>query len=220
MKNRLLGYRSISLRVFVMLLIGYIIIHIYKLKNPLILPGIETRFMFTLAVVGMVTVLLYLPYEKISAIKDKVGEEPKGVSEKFKEELQTEYFKKSIEIVFSSLLTLYLLLLLIQQILPDAFKPVPIMTNLNYLLLAVIVFGVIHILLHKEEHGEKKAEKLTGSDYVLIIALSVAGGAIIWYKTQNIGRLSYLISIIGGALILLLSIMVLEEDYCETDKTS
>lgn len=185
-----------------MLLVTYIVIYIYKLKNPFALPGIETRFMFTLAIIGVITVLLYIPYEKIPIFRDKVSEETE-------EEFQVEYFKKLIEIIFSSLLTLYLLLLLIQQILPGIFKSIPI--DLNYLLLAVIIFGVVHILLHRDkEHRETGIEKLTRNDYTFVIALSVAGGAIIWYKTQNIGWLSYLISIIGGALVFLLSVIVLE----------
>jgi hypothetical protein len=35
---------------------------------------------------------------------------------------------------------------------------------------------------------------------------------IIWYKTQDIGRLSYLIAALSGILIILLSILVMEDD--------
>jgi len=43
------------------------------------------------------------------------------------------------------------------------------------------------------------------------LASGVIGAIIIWYAIQGIGWLSYLISILGGALILLLSILALEE---------
>lgn len=207
MRIKLLEYRDIALRVFIMLLIVYIAIYIYKLKNPLAFPGIEGRFIFTLAITGVITILLHLPYEKLPLIKHKVSEE-------IKDRIRIEYFKKSIETLFSSLLTLYLLLLLVQQIFPKIFELIPI--NLNYLLFAVVIFGVIHVLLHRdEEHEETRAEKITKKDYAFIGAMSILGGVIIWYKTRNIGWLSYLISIIGGVLIFLLSVIVLEGDKDE-----
>jgi len=71
-KTKFLGYREIALQVFVMLLVAYMFVLIYKLKNPYTLPGIERRFTLTLTMVGTVVVILYLPYEKIGRVVKKI----------------------------------------------------------------------------------------------------------------------------------------------------
>ncbi len=58
---------------------------------------------------------------------------------------------------------------------------------------------------------ETIVEPITKSDYFFIGALSVIGSLIVWYKLQNIGTLSYVISTLAGIFIFLLSVLVLEE---------
>ena len=111
------------------------------------------------------------------------------------------FARKSFEV----LLVFYLLLLLINE-----FKPLWIASiNLNYVLIAVIILGITSVLF---SNPKKKQQKPTKKDYVFIIALGIVGTALIFIKTRELGWLSYIISIIAGILIILLSILVLEED--------
>ena len=58
-------YRDVPLRVLVMLSVVYILIKIYKLSNPYAFPYIEKRFGYILIVLGVITALLYIPYNKL-----------------------------------------------------------------------------------------------------------------------------------------------------------
>jgi predicted membrane channel-forming protein YqfA (hemolysin III family) len=109
---------------------------------------------------------------------------------------------------FSTLLVTFLLLLLAETIWEGS---VSMYMNINYLLIIVIISGAISVLTRKED---VKAEKvaLAKKDYIFIGATGIAGALIIWYKIKNIGKLAYLISIVAGVLIILLSLLLLEED--------
>jgi len=111
-----------------------------------------------------------------------------------------------INYLFQSLLIAYLVLLLIEQIWTGS---VSVYLNLNYLLVAVIILGILDVF---SEHPEKKHEKINWKDYIFISLLGILGFLIIKFKTVELGWLSWLISIIAGILIILLSILVLEED--------
>ena len=115
--------------------------------------------------------------------------------------------------LFSTLLITYLLLLLAETIREGT---VSAFMDMNYLLIIVIVTGVISVLTQKEEEKPEKV-KLTGKDYIYIVILGVIGAAIVWYKIQDIGKLSYLISIIAGVLIILLSTLLFDEEETMVD---
>lgn len=85
--------------------------------------------------------------------------------------------------------------------------------NLNYLLILVIVLGVLNLLFVKPQ--ERPKEKITRKDYIYISLLSIAGIIIIFYKTKQLRYLSYIISIVAGILIFLLSYLVLTEEEDE-----
>jgi uncharacterized membrane protein len=126
-----------------------------------------------------------------------------------------EYFKGNtanlINYTFQSLLVTYLLLLLIEQI-QKGF--VTTYFNLNYLLIIVIIAGILSVFSEKEHHKETTSWK----DYAYITILSLAGFIIIKFKTADLNYLSWIISIIAGILIYLLSILILEEDEEEKEK--
>lgn len=126
-----------------------------------------------------------------------------------------EFKGKTAEIInylFQSLLVGYLILLLIEQIWKGS---VSFYFNLNYLLIVVIIIGILDVF---SEHQEKKQEKIKPRDYLFIIVLGILGFIIIKFKTGELGWLSWLISIIAGILIILLSILVLEDDKKEVQK--
>ena len=109
--------------------------------------------------------------------------------------------------LFEQLLVSYLLLLLIEEIWPKSVTPY---LNMNILLILVIITGAIAVLTQKEE--EKIISKPTRKDYLLIGILGLAGAGIIFYKTKEIGWLSYIISAVSGILIILLSCLVINEE--------
>ena len=109
--------------------------------------------------------------------------------------------------LFEQLLVSYLLLLLIEEIWTKSVTPY---LNMNILLVLVIITGAIAVLTQKEE--EKVISEPTRKDYLLIGILGIAGAGIIFYKTKEIGWLSYIISAVSGILIILLSCLVINEE--------
>ena len=110
---------------------------------------------------------------------------------------------------FQTMLVTYLVLLLIEQIWVGF---VTVYMNLNWLLGIVIVLGVLDVF---SEPQPRKKEKVKKTDYLFISALGILGFVIIKFKTVELGWLSWLISIVAGILIILLSLLVLEEDEDE-----
>jgi hypothetical protein len=107
--------------------------------------------------------------------------------------------------LFQTLLVTYLILLLIEQIYTGF---VSTYLNLNYLLILVIASGILDVFTKQK----KVKETTKKSDYYLIYALGILGTIIIKFKTAELGYLSYIISIIAGILIILLSHLILEEE--------
>ena len=111
-----------------------------------------------------------------------------------------------INYVFQILLVTYLIFLLAEQIWAGIVSQY---LNLNYLLIAVIISGILDVF---SEHQKKEKEQVTRKDYFFIFALGIAGFIILKFKTSQLGWLSWLISIIAAILIILLSLLVLEEE--------
>jgi len=116
---------------------------------------------------------------------------------------------------FASLLTLYLIFVLIDTIWDGKISK---SINLNYFLIFVIATGVLSFIRKDYVKKETIIEPITKSDYLFIGALSIVGSLIVWYKLQKIGTLSYIISILTGVLIFLLSVLVLEEEEEKKDE--
>ncbi len=108
--------------------------------------------------------------------------------------------------LFQVLLITYLVLLLIEQVFAGV---VSAYLNLNWLLLVVIISGILDVF---SEHSVITNMKPTKKDYLFISALGILGFVIIKYKTSSLGWLSWVISIVAGILIILLSILVLEDE--------
>ncbi len=114
--------------------------------------------------------------------------------------------------IFQTLLITYLSLLLIEEIFP---RFVSQYLNLNYLLIFVILAGIADVFSVHPTYIKRKPSK---KDYLFIFALGILGFVIIKFKTAQLGWLSWLISIIAGILIILLSILLIEEDEDENQK--
>ena len=111
--------------------------------------------------------------------------------------------KHIITNTFQYLLIIYLLFLLIDQ-----YKPIKFI-NLNYFLILVIILGVLTVLVYKPEKIKK--QKPTKKDYYFIFILGIIGTILIYLKIKELGWLAYLISIMGGILIIVLSHLFLKE---------
>ncbi|MBS3077555.1 hypothetical protein J4233_04760 [Candidatus Pacearchaeota archaeon] len=108
--------------------------------------------------------------------------------------------------IFQTLLVTYLVLLLIEQLWEGV---VSVYLNLNYLLIAVIVAGIVDVF---SEVPYKMHERVKTKNYWFVFALGILGFFIIKFKTSSLGWLSWVISLIAGVLIILLSMLVLEEE--------
>ena len=117
------------------------------------------------------------------------------------------YPAEIINYLFQTLLVTYLVLLLVEEIWKGL---VTNYLNPNYLLIIVIIVGILDIFSEHDTRFIKEKSKPT--DYLFVFALGIIGFFIIKLKTADLGWLSYLISIIAAVLIILLSILILEED--------
>jgi hypothetical protein len=97
---------------------------------------------------------------------------------------------------FQSLLVAYLVLLLINQ-----FKQLIFPVYLNWLLALVVVLGIFDVLFYKHTDEERQR---TIFNTVLIWILGLLGIILVFIKTQDLGGISYIISILAGTLIILL----------------
>lgn len=113
-----------------------------------------------------------------------------------------------VQELFVTLLITFILLLLVETIWEGS---VSLHFNLNYLLIAVIAVGIIAVLTRPVRMEAKERGRLGRRDIILVVCIGLAGAAIVWYKTQEIGWPSYVISVVSGMLIVLLSLLIWRE---------
>jgi hypothetical protein len=114
--------------------------------------------------------------------------------------------------VFQFSLITYLILLLAETIKQGL---VSFFFNLNILLIVVLFSGVVMVLTHNEKLDEvlktEEKHKIKTSDVEYIIILAAGGALLVWYKTQDLGILSIIISVLTAIIIVLLSLLVLTD---------
>ncbi len=98
--------------------------------------------------------------------------------------------------------------------------------NIYYFIAVILALGAFLLLTNKDEERESKGFSVplkldinlpSNFDHAFIVVMSVIGAVVIWYKTRQIGDISYLVSVLGGALIAALSMLILEEDEDELE---
>jgi hypothetical protein len=132
-----------------------------------------------------------------------VVDSPKGKDE------EGEMSKRLLELnqwFFSSLLLALLLLFLVEAIWEGSISRELNASYLNIVMLVVIMSGVA-LLLSPEGRGEP----IAGRGYSLIAVAGIATTAIILYKIQGLGWLSYPMAAVSGIAVVLLGISVLGE---------
>jgi len=108
--------------------------------------------------------------------------------------------------IFQYLLIFYLVILLVQEYNKNFLR----VLNMDYMLIITIILGVITILTYKPKQVEK--QKLTSLDNYFIYFLGVTGAVLVYFKINDLGWISYLISALSGILIIVLNKLIVEED--------
>lgn len=113
------------------------------------------------------------------------------------------------EISLLSYLLFYLLDDLFNSLISNYF-------NLNILLIVVIISGILlNIPALSPQKKEKKVKPIGIKDYLFIFLLGIIAGGIIFYKISLDSWLRLTISIISGFIIILISILLLNENNQE-----
>jgi hypothetical protein len=108
-------------------------------------------------------------------------------------------------LAFSYALLLYLVLFLLENVFPGF---VSYTFDVNWFLIPVVIFGIAASFVPE---GKPTTEPVTRKDIVVAGALAVLAGAIIYYKTKELGSISFVLSIVGSILIALVSAVILFE---------
>ena len=191
-------YRSVLLTLTLSLLGLEVWAWFFKDSN--MFPGLETRTLFVLVPMLVLTAIAYIDVHRI---RDRMRRHGVGIASLLTPLVRmhdnTRYF---FHISFQGVLVVYLLLLLASQFVDWEM-------SLNYLLILVIGLGVVTVLIPYEKREERA---MTRWDVALIIGLAVIGGVLIFIKTADLGWLRYVISALSALLIGLLGFLVFEED--------
>lgn len=115
------------------------------------------------------------------------------------------------------LVTYLLLLLLVETIWGDSVSGT---INLNYLLIVVIATGVLAVLSGPKKVVISPKQRLGWKDFGMIAGAGAVAAAIVWYKTRDIGWPSYVIAVVSGGLIVLLSVLIWHGDEKEEEQES
>lgn len=114
------------------------------------------------------------------------------------------------EEIFQIFLVVYLALLLLEStktgFVSDFF-------NLNILLGILLISGVTMALAKPQEANNKVSslERMKNNDFVYIALMAIIGGIFVFYKTNGLGYISIILSILSSLLITLLSFLILSD---------
>ena len=150
-------------------------------------------------------------------VTGSLGSRMKRLGEKLPLTTRSRSIKWGLELVrelFPILLVTYLLLILLETIIEGSVSSY---LNLNYLLIIVILLGIAAILTAPGKAARAKGDRLTAKGFVMLVCAGFGSAAIIWYKTREIGWMSYLISAVSGGLIVLLSLLIWHGDEEQKD---
>lgn len=123
-----------------------------------------------------------------------------------KEEKFVEHLRPIFSYVFQTLLVLFLVTLLLREFYPEFINT---RISVNWFMFVVILFGVLSILIPVKERRLEKG--FVKKDWYLIFGLGVLGMVLLMLKLGSLGWIGYVISVLGGAIIVLLSWLVLTE---------
>ncbi|XOU94782.1 MAG: hypothetical protein ACNFW9_01815 [Candidatus Kerfeldbacteria bacterium] len=119
--------------------------------------------------------------------------------------------KEIVNEIFKVSLISYFLFLLIESANPGFVEGY---FNLTILIYVVICTGLIS-LIFKEEDIEIVNTKYKVSDWLMIIFIGICAMIFIYFQIEDLGNLSYYISILAGIIIILVSFFLLNDNDIE-----
>jgi cell division protein FtsW (lipid II flippase) len=150
----LLEYRDVIRNIFIILLVVFATIYYLKQMDPFLFPGLKEKFTWAILVAGTLTVILYIPYEKVRLKiyrlrmmhKWKIRMIPiqKPNIDFVEKEKIIRYILNN---VFQYVLILFVVFLFVRQFKPTFLEAI----EMKYLLTTVIVFGILAALFSHEE---------------------------------------------------------------------
>jgi len=115
-------------------------------------------------------------------------------------------FLKINRLLFLISTFVYLLLLIINQFWNKIFEEY---ININAIFILLLMSGVFFLFpIIKEEEKFNKKRKLEKEDIFLFFIMGLICSVLVWIKIKDFAIMSYIISIIAGLIILVLSILI------------
>lgn len=234
MNDPILQLRRFVAESFILFSLFALGLLVYLHMRPYAYPGLVSRIIWVFLYYLILLFVLYhmeilsflvktidIVLAKVSRTGLPIGEKAELLTKRISTYIDNDYSKytevefmvRGVNFSFQILLIIFLLTLLIRELSPSMVNWI----NMNYLLILVIIFGAAAVLANKENDKQNvEPVTITKRDYIFIGIAGVAGAIIVWYKVQSIGSISYLIALLSGMLIIMLSIIIMEED--ETDQ--
>ena len=108
--------------------------------------------------------------------------------------------------IFTIITFIYLLLLIINQFWDKIFKEY---LNINAIFILLLISGTLFLIpITKEEKKVSQIRKLERKDIFIFLIMGLICSVLVWVKIKDFGTISYIISIIAGLIILVLSILI------------
>lgn len=89
--------------------------------------------------------------------------------------------------------------------------------NLNIILVIVVISGIVTILGGKEEEVKKEKQRTQIYDYVLILIAGLITTILIFIGIKDMGKMAYLVSIVAGGIVIIVSILLFNEPTKDND---
>lgn len=121
-----------------------------------------------------------------------------------------DYFVQIGSEVFQISLPIYLLLALSEYIFAGSVTGY---FNLTYLLVVIAVSGFFAQFEKNERSGERHPSADKVLQWLLQISIILLSAVMLYFTTQELGFMSYIITILGTLIIALVSRIILEESY-------
>jgi len=112
--------------------------------------------------------------------------------------------------IFQASLLVYLIILLVENFQKAIISD---FINLNWLLGIIIISGILMIFLSKKEDNEQEIvnNPVNWRDYSLIFILAIISAVLILMKIKDLGWLAWVISILSGLIICLISYLIIND---------
>ncbi|MFC1687638.1 hypothetical protein ACFL0L_03595 [Patescibacteria group bacterium] len=124
-----------------------------------------------------------------------------------------QFTRQIIKELFKVSLVSYFLLYLINDLAPGFVSRY---FNLNIVLVIIVVSGIISIF-GGEEEVKKEKKHIRMLDYIFILIAGLITAILIFVGIKDMGKLAYLVSIVAGGIVIIISILLFHEPTKDHD---